>query len=69
MTNVRSLLVIAIWCGLAIGVTVLVSQMLSASQVGRTAPRKSASAPIDTIVGEFAVIGQPSLSCTAGAFA
>jgi L-aminopeptidase/D-esterase-like protein len=62
MSSVRSLLVIAIWFGLAIGVTELVSQMLGASQVGRTVPRKPAAVTTDMNVGELAVRGALSFA-------
>lgn len=67
MTNVRSLLVIVIWFGLAIAVTELVSQMLSVSQVRRTAPRKPGTVATDTNVGELAIIDLPLLRSSGGA--
>jgi len=60
MSSVRSLFVVVIWFGLAIAITELVSQFLSASQVGRT--RKPAAVTTDMNVGEWAVRGAPSLS-------
>ena len=45
-----------------IGVTELVSQMLGASQVGRTVPRKPAAVTTDMNVGELAVRGALSFA-------
>lgn len=69
MTNARSLLVIVIWFGLAIAATELVSQLLSASQVGRTAPRKPGTVATDTNVGELAFLRSQRAGLFAGASA